>query len=113
MNNDRSPDSYKKALFIVDLPIFIVVGSLAGYYLFGGNNSNESVLGAIGGAVFFFLLALIPIIKMALREHRQDMKKYGLDKKEEEQISDKDIYVKNTLFTSKQENSPDTELEKQ
>jgi hypothetical protein len=94
---DRS-QQYKSFIVIADIPIFVVVGTIVGYYLFGGNNSESSSFGALIGAIIFFILSLIPAIRLAYKEHYADMLSIS---KNQQKIVDKEETVKNTLFSSK------------
>ncbi len=98
--SDRS-QQYKSFIVLADIPIFVVVGTIVGYYLFGGDNSESSSIGALMGAILFFIFSLIPAIRLAYKEHSSDMLSIS---KSQERIIDREEIVKNTLFsTDKQE----------
>ena len=98
--SDRS-QQYKSFIILADIPIFVVVGVLVGYYLLGGNNSEESSLGALLGGLTFFVLSLIPAISLALKEHKADKVKYM---KRQESFEKRHETVKNTLFSKENQN---------
>ncbi|MHA1989369.1 MAG: hypothetical protein ACW981_01735 [Candidatus Hodarchaeales archaeon] len=93
---DRS-QQYKSFIILADIPIFVIVGTIVGYYLFGGNNSDSSSVGALGGAIIFFIFSLIPVIRLAYKEHYTDM--LSISKNQQKVIENKET-VKNTLFSS-------------
>ena len=96
---DRS-QQYKSFIILADIPIFVVVGTIVGYYFLGGLVSGSAALGALLGSISFFILALIPVIKLALQEHNADKKYYTTKEKE---IKENKEVVKNSLFTSKKD----------
>jgi hypothetical protein len=98
MTKPNRSQQYKSFIILADIPIFVIVGTIAGYYLFGGDNSESSSLGALVGAIIFFILSLIPAIKLAYQEHYTDMLSIS---KKQKQVVNKEETVKNTLFSTK------------
>ncbi|OLS28128.1 MAG: hypothetical protein HeimC3_00890 [Candidatus Heimdallarchaeota archaeon LC_3] len=106
MPEPNRSQQYKSFIVLADIPIFVIVGVVAGYYLFGGNNSENSSLGAMFGGFIFFILSLIPAISLALQEHKADKVAFV---KNQESFEKRHEIVKNTLFSKeiqKDEKSP-------
>ncbi|MFW9927830.1 MAG: hypothetical protein ACFFD1_00395 [Candidatus Thorarchaeota archaeon] len=90
-----SPSNYKSFLILADIPIFVIVGIIIGYF-FSAKNPQAQIIGSLGMGIIFFILSLIPVIRLAIRENRSDKQKLNIQKNYFEQESE---LVKNTLLT--------------
>jgi hypothetical protein len=93
----RLDGKWKSAIYVTDVPIFVVVGVITGYYLGKSINplsSSTAEYGAAIGAFSFFILSLLPIIRLALQEQRLDKEKSFTEFVKRSQSQ---IFVKNTL----------------
>jgi hypothetical protein len=100
MQKSNRSQQYKSFIILADIPIFVIVGAFVGYYLLGGENSESAGFGALIGSILFFILALIPAISLALKEHNTDKQFYST---KQEEMKNKQETVKNTLFSNKNE----------
>ena len=98
MSRTNPSQQYKSFIIIADIPIFVIVGTIIGYYFFGGNNT-ESAVGALIGAIIFFMLSLIPVFQLALKEHSKDMRSISKKRMKKKKNSER---TKNTLFLSQE-----------
>lgn len=101
MTKKARDEEVRSAMALVDLPIFVVCGLIVGYIIgvsLDPTNTISPQVGAALGAILFFFLALVPIIRLTIQEQRKDkgIRFRSWNSKKEEGL------VRDTLFTDQQ-----------